>query len=154
KPPSNSTLIGRNVQLAEQGESLDPIKVDVELPRGVTVAGRVFDKTTGKGVPSSVIFMPLPENTLYEKFKDSLQLSARTDKDGGFRFNTISGPGVLLAQAIPTRELLKGVSTGSYPINRFKIAEFDPNDLELVKTSKEGNQTSLMVAGGGFTPMR
>ena len=41
------------------GPGLDPMRVDVELKRGVWIEGKITDKVTGKPLPADVKYIPL-----------------------------------------------------------------------------------------------
>jgi RNA polymerase sigma factor (sigma-70 family) len=140
--PRDRPLVARWVQVRATGT--EPTRVDVEMPRGVVVTGRVYDKATGKGVPSSVSFVPLPENKVPKT--DGLALNATADDAGRFRLVTVPGPGVLLAQVPGTLLKIDGV-----PIYPYKTAEFDAVDRPKVKMSDRlQGYHSFLAAGGGF----
>jgi RNA polymerase sigma factor (sigma-70 family) len=156
-PPANTSLIGRWMRLPKGPGSAESIQSDVELPRGVIITGRVFDKMTGKGVEASVSFVALPDNKFAHRAGDNLSLYSSTDNEGRFRLVTIPGPGVLVAQVHGTRETLHGVRLHPYPVNRYKTAELDDetrkrvqvNDIRLqfanackVLDLKEGSDTA------------
>jgi RNA polymerase sigma factor (sigma-70 family) len=96
---------------------LVPITADVELFRGVAVAGRVRDKETGRPVFGYVYYDPLPENRNLDKFPGMLTRtqpnSTRIGPDGRFRLVVPPGPGILLAEVdlhryLPLRRPPKG----------------------------------------------
>jgi RNA polymerase sigma factor (sigma-70 family) len=132
-PPRDTLLIGRTVRVAEGLARLEPLRADVELPRGVIVTGRVLDKATGKGVESLITFIPLPANPFAKKAPRDLVLNTATDREGRFRLVTLPGPGVLLAGVIGKRPTKKGVRLYPYPINVYKPAEFDAEDRKRVQ---------------------
>ncbi len=131
-PPVTMPLIGRWQRVSDVPASLEPLRADVELPRGVIVTGRVLDKETGKGVQSSVSFMLLPDHPFAGKAAANLSLYASTDRDGRYRLVTLPGPGVLRAQVVGTRETVNGVRVHPYPLNRYKLAEFTAEDRARV----------------------
>jgi RNA polymerase sigma factor (sigma-70 family) len=127
--PAGSSLIGRWSRVAPEALR-ETLRTDFELVRGVVVTGRVFDKSTGKGVGNcSVRFAPLPEN---KTPAGDLIMSAKTDADGRFRLVAIPGPGVLLAQARGTSLKISGV-----PIYPYMAAEFDAADRARVKMTDQ-----------------
>jgi hypothetical protein len=127
-PPRDTLLIARTLSVADGPARLEPLRADVELPRGVIVTGRVLDKATGKGVESLVTFIPLPANPFAKKAPQGLVLNTATDREGRFRLVTLPGPGVLLAGVIGKRPTRKGVRLYPYPINVYKPAELDAED--------------------------
>jgi protocatechuate 3,4-dioxygenase beta subunit len=138
--PSDRPLIGRSVRVTPPADG-KPMHVDVELPRGVVVTGRLYDKATGKGVPGWVTFAPLPENKTPKG--EGLLLGAQAGADGRFRLATVPGPGVLLAQAHVNFKI-DGV-----PISPYKRAEFDAADQPRIKiVSQPGLGRSFASADG------
>jgi RNA polymerase sigma factor (sigma-70 family) len=147
-PGPGGTLLTRSVRAAESEEA-GPLRVDVELARGVVVTGRVVDPTTGKGVSSQVHFAPLPGNAHAKKAAaagDQYSSPVATDAEGRFRLVTIPGLGVLLAQARASVWRVSGV-----PVIPYRRATFTPADAKRVKETKLPGGTRLFaVAGGGF----
>jgi RNA polymerase sigma factor (sigma-70 family) len=141
--PKNAPLIGRWVKVKVPGAAQPrPARIDVELPRGILITGRVYDKATGKGVRDcSVHFSPLPENQ--SKKTEGLALHTSTEENGRFQLVTIPGPGVLLAQAGWTFKI-DGV-----PITPYKPAEFDAADRPRVKLSDQLKPYRTFVTAGG-----
>ncbi len=113
------------------GEGLRTLKVELTVARGVVVTGRVIDRATGKGVPSQVRSVPLPENKYWNKPGYDLyrypSQSTPTDADGCFRLVVVPGPSVLLVQASAVDRLSDGT-----PINSFTRAEFSAEDRKRV----------------------
>ncbi|MHB1422869.1 MAG: carboxypeptidase-like regulatory domain-containing protein, partial [Gemmataceae bacterium] len=138
--PSDRPLIGRGVRVTPTADGKQK-RVDVELPRGVIVTGRLYDKATGKGVRGWVYFAPLPENKTPQTA--GLALSIDSGDDGRFRLVTIPGPGVLLAQAHASFKI-DGVS-----ISPYKLAEFDAADRPRIKmTHQLGSDRAFLAANG------
>jgi RNA polymerase sigma factor (sigma-70 family) len=119
-PPKGVPLIASWKRISPEADR-KTLRADVELTRGVVVTGRVYDKSTGKGVGAcSIHYTPLPENKTPTK---DLALYTEVDADGRFRLVTIPGPGVLLAQVPGTLLKIEGV-----PIYPYKAAEFAAAD--------------------------
>jgi RNA polymerase sigma factor (sigma-70 family) len=84
---------------------LDPLVVDFDLDRGVTIKGRLTDQATGKPVRGYLGFIPLADNPNIKNFSElgkpqiiaSNEAQARAD--GSFTVTAIPGPGVLTARA-------------------------------------------------------
>jgi RNA polymerase sigma factor (sigma-70 family) len=124
--PHNTPLIRYRARISI-GADRNPVRVDAELRRGTVVTGRVYDQSTGKGVPEcSVRFAPLPGNKSGPT--KGLALSGQTDGDGRFRLVVVPGPGVLLAAVPGTFLKIDGV-----PIYPFKPAEFAAVDRPRVQ---------------------
>ena len=92
----------RRVVKLEDRPGRGPLKAEVEMTRGVVLAGQVKDKATGKGVDCFVSYAPLPES----KFADQPGFDYyRTPQvgfgapGGRFRLVVIPGPGVLMVNA-------------------------------------------------------
>jgi hypothetical protein len=135
EPPENSSWLRAGVRPADT-EGLQPLKVDFTVARGVVVTGRVIDKTTGKGVQSSLGFAPLPENKYFGKpGRDSYRyerLSNPTDAEGRFRLTVLPGPVVLTVLAEGGEKTKDGQA-----INPYMPAEFDAADrkrLSVIET--------------------
>jgi RNA polymerase sigma factor (sigma-70 family) len=69
-------------------EGLDPTTVDIELSRGITVRGKVTDKTTGSPVRGHVVYHTLAGNPL----NDDPRLNAEVGADGTYR--VVVPPGI------------------------------------------------------------
>jgi len=103
-----------------------PIPLDIELQPAVIVTGRVTDKDTGKPVRARVWYRPLQGNELEKRTPGYTPDGSApwgegddglTDKDGTYRVNALSGPGLLLVQAWD----------GTTP-KRYPEARLDPKD--------------------------
>jgi RNA polymerase sigma factor (sigma-70 family) len=141
--PKERPLIGRWVRMASPA-ALAPVKADVELIEGVIVTGRVYDKSTGKGVQSQLHFSALPGNKHIPQ-EQNLALFASADSEGRFRLVTIPGPGVLLASVPGTHLKINGV-----PIYPYKPAEFSAEDRKRVTMSDDLKpRRAFLVASGG-----
>jgi RNA polymerase sigma factor (sigma-70 family) len=147
-PEKSSPLLGRTLNVPDT-EGLQPVSVDIALlARGVVVTGRVIDKSTGKGVLSSVRFAPLPENTIinkpgYDSYKHN-RAGTATNKDGKFNLKIIPGPGVLIVQANSGESL-----NGQY-LNPYMLATFDVEDRKHVKVVEDGRNGYFAGAGNSY----
>jgi RNA polymerase sigma factor (sigma-70 family) len=123
-----------------------PIRADVEMRRGGVVTGRVYDKATGKGVPSKVRFEPLPENKSdgLEFYKKRNDLWAETGADGRFRLVTIPGPGVLTARISDTLRKIDGVW-----IDPYKQAKLDAADRPRIKMNDPSDPHRGVLTAAG-----
>ncbi|HEX7378045.1 MAG TPA: M56 family metallopeptidase [Pirellulales bacterium] len=102
-PPKEGNLLVQSKKLAlAPGQTV--FKVDIELKEGAVVEGRVFDQATGRGVKSSVRFIPLPENEQPSQFVAGISAANTTDDDGRFRLLAMPGVVVLMAQAQPEEQ--------------------------------------------------
>jgi hypothetical protein len=85
-------------------KSLEPIRVDVKLRRGVWVVGRAYDRVTGKLVSGTVSYTPFLSNEFERKFPPIQtkfiqgDVPARVDAEGRFRVLAIPGRGVVRLQ--------------------------------------------------------
>jgi hypothetical protein len=142
--PENEPLIGRFQRVkSADAPSGNPVRIDIELKRGVVVTGRVYDKATGKGVGDcSVRFTPLPENKTPNT--EGLTLYSTTGGDGRFRLVSIPGPGVLLVSVPGTLLKIDGV-----PIYPYKSAELTADDRRRVQMTDRmrPNRVFLVAAG-------
>jgi RNA polymerase sigma factor (sigma-70 family) len=144
-PDENSAWLQGGARVPDR-KGFEPLQVDLTLARGVLVTGRVTDKATGEGVLSAIHFVPLRENTFFNKpgynAFDVSRGGTQTDEKGRFRLVVIPGPGVLMAQAAGRMTDL------GQRINTYKTAEFDARDRERVKVMSSGDMRYFAAAGG------
>src|SRR5262249_49462613 len=82
-----------------------PIKVEVELHRGIVIEGRLLDKASGKPVAGIVEYAVKPDNPAAKEFTFVRFLGSRprVGPDGKFKILAVSGPGYLAARADENR---------------------------------------------------
>jgi RNA polymerase sigma factor (sigma-70 family) len=102
--PPDGSHFGRRMQISDT-PGFDPLAADIALAAGITVQGRVLDKTSGQPVPGARVsyFALYPNPHLgrqedYPTSPDPLS-SATTGPDGSFVVIVLPGPGVLAAAA-------------------------------------------------------
>ena len=81
---------------------MGPIKLDINLKRGVWVTGRVIEEDTGKPVRARVEYYVFPDNPHqegYPAFRETLPNYHYAGRDGAFQFVAFPGPGLLVADA-------------------------------------------------------
>jgi RNA polymerase sigma factor (sigma-70 family) len=79
----------------------EPVSVDFELERGLTIRGHVLDKATGKPVGVSITYHAFADNP-HLKTVSGVGPSGRNDRDdGSFALTGLPGPGVLAVMADP-----------------------------------------------------
>jgi RNA polymerase sigma factor (sigma-70 family) len=80
---------------------LDPITVDFELTRGVTIRGHVTDRETGRPVAALVEYFAFADNPHLEGagIHGTNRVQARTAADGSFTLVGLPGQGLLAARA-------------------------------------------------------
>ncbi len=101
------------------GVSLEPIRKDFKLKRGVWAVGRAYDRVTGKPVSGIVFYNPYLSNAFARKFATNnpafwqgLYYCGRADAEGRIRAVVIPGRGVISLQC----------ETGDYRFN-FGLAQ-------------------------------
>jgi RNA polymerase sigma factor (sigma-70 family) len=129
-------------------EGLAPIRHDIQMTRGVVVAGRLIDRTTGKGVRGSIRLAPLADNKYFGTKPayngySSERFSHQADNDGKFRVVTIPGTSVIMAQANA------GESVGGKPINPFLRSIPDPDHAKYFTPNGEDGHT-IAAAGNSL----
>ncbi len=144
-PPKGSSYIRRSAQ-AQATPGAAPVRIDVELAKGIAVSGRVIDRLTGKGVQAGVRFAPLPDNKQIEKpgfdgYKSDRTMES-TDKEGRFRVIAIPGKSVLMVQ-IFGREQVDG-----HELSPYMTARPDPDYKDLFKYEKDDNSWLFNSATG------
>jgi RNA polymerase sigma factor (sigma-70 family) len=83
---------------------LDPVKVDVELKRGVWIEGKITDKGTGKPIPhANVAYYPLASNRFVKEYpglaaNQTNRPFREATKDGSYRIVGLPGRGLIAVQ--------------------------------------------------------
>jgi RNA polymerase sigma factor (sigma-70 family) len=145
-PPQGQGFLNRNVSAADT-EGFTPIRLDVELTKGVVVTGRVVDKQTGKGVQAGVRFAPLPDNKFFgsrpgfDNYRSDRTMEG-TGKDGRFRLVTIPGKALVTAQVHEGEKL-----HGEY-LCPYRAAAPDPDHKDLFRYDADNNMWVVTTAGG------
>ncbi len=145
-PPKDSTYLQRRSGTADT-DGYAPVKLDIELVKGVVVTGRVVDRQTGKGVQAGIRFAPLPDNRFFASkpgFDNYLSdhTMTGTDKDGYFRLVTIPG------QALVTAQVHDGEKFYGDFVSPYRLAVPDPDQKELFKYDSDDDDWSITTAGG------
>ncbi len=146
EPPTNSSWLPTGAQVKDQG-GLQPITVDFTAVRGILVKGRIRDRTTGKGVRSSISWAPLQDHPMagkpgYESYR--FAGSQSSGADGRFQLPIIPGPCVLMVTASGGE-----TANGGQRVNPYKQAEFDAKDRERVKVTEDGTGYPVFRIAGG-----
>lgn len=146
EPPANSSWLPTGKQVKDQG-GLQPITVDFTAVRGILVKGRIRDRTTGKGVRSSISWAPLLNHPMagkpgYESYR--FAGSQSSGADGRFQLPIIPGPCVLMVTASGGE-----TANGGQRVNPYKQAEFDAKDRERVKVTEDGPGYPVFRVAGG-----
>ncbi|MCI0456279.1 MAG: sigma-70 family RNA polymerase sigma factor [Gemmataceae bacterium] len=143
-PPADAPLVGGTLVVKDTPGYFKTIKADLELPRGVVISGRVVDKTTGKGVESSVQYYGNPVKKPSGNVNLGAAVGTFSDADGRFQFAVPPGSGVLAAAAVGSEECMNSLYD-PYLINPYLPAEWDAEDgnsataLNLLRRSEPGN---------------
>ncbi|HEV3259323.1 MAG TPA: hypothetical protein VG013_20825, partial [Gemmataceae bacterium] len=127
---------------------LDPVTVDIELPRGVWIEGKITEKVTGQPLRASLEYFALysnPNLPSYPGFDGTFsfdRLGVGTKEDGSYRVAGLPGPGLIAVYPakgyhlrVPDRDdeygtTEKSLSTSPYHIsftnNYAALARVDP----------------------------
>jgi RNA polymerase sigma factor (sigma-70 family) len=137
EPPAGSSWLPTGARLKDE-EGLRPLHVDFTVARGITIRGRVLDRTTGRGVRGEVHFVLLPGNNFagkpgFNRYHYGI-LGTKTETDGQFQLAVIPGPSVLMFQAHAGEK-----ANGGQELNPYKQAEFDAKERERVQLTERGN---------------
>lgn len=112
EPPKGTALLRRIAEVADNaGYAL--VRLDVELAEGAVLAGRVVDRQTGEGVKAGIRLAPLPGNSFFGSKPGSDnylrdRTTQATDDQGHFRFVTIPGKALVMAQVHGVKAELDG----------------------------------------------
>jgi RNA polymerase sigma factor (sigma-70 family) len=90
-----------DVTVTANGTSLEPVKADFELTRGVLVRGRVTDGVTGQPIRAVLEYIPLKGNRHLDmlRFSNRLRTGGGADQNGRFGFAVPPGPGLIVVLA-------------------------------------------------------
>jgi len=145
-PPQGSTFLNRNASAADT-DGYSPVKLDIEMVKGVVVAGRVIDRQTGKGVQGGVRFAPLPDNRFFaskpgfDNYRSNATM-AGTDSDGRFRLVTIPGKALVMAQ------VHEGEKFNGDHLSPYRRAVADPDHKDLFTYDKDIDSWTVTSASG------
>jgi RNA polymerase sigma factor (sigma-70 family) len=105
------------------GDETRPVKLDINLKRGVWVTGRLAEEDSGRPVRGQVeyfVCIDNPELERYPAYRWSNEHTYFVAKDGAFRFVAFPGPGVLAARAKDEYIMAVGVDSFTHkPKNGF-----------------------------------
>jgi hypothetical protein len=121
----------RRALKVEDRPGLDPLKVKIEMARGIVLAGQVRDRE-GKAVECFVSYAPLPGNRFADKAEFDhyrLERVGIAAPGGKFRLVVMPGPGILMVSARGER------APGSADrLSPYRPAEFSAEDAKKVPT--------------------
>jgi hypothetical protein len=146
RPPRGTAYLGRIAHAAD-APGFTPITLDIELAKGVVVTGRVIDKQTGKGVQAGIRFAPLTDNKFFgtkpgfDNYRSERTMQSN-DKDGSFRFVTIPGKALVMAQ------VHEGEKFHGEHLCRYRRAVPDPDHKDLFRYDKDNDMWIVTTAGG------
>jgi protocatechuate 3,4-dioxygenase beta subunit len=114
-PPDGAPYLTRELPPVDWEDAATVKKVDVTLPRGVMVRGRVIDATTGRPVPDATV-QYVPEEANNPNDADDIltgwQGIQLSNDEGEFEIVTLPGPGNLLIHG-PAGEFILQESSSS-----------------------------------------
>jgi RNA polymerase sigma factor (sigma-70 family) len=107
--------LDRLLDVTQDVPTLNPVHMDIKLQKALTIAGRLVDHTTGKGVCGEAFYLLLEndevkrflaDNSLYGEGNSvrPTGIHARTDAAGHFKLRVPAVPGVILARADTLRD--------------------------------------------------
>ena len=91
------------VKVIDMFPGLEPIVADINLRRGITLEGKVFNQANGRPVRAVVQYLPFRDNPHLKEYPDASffdnalfdEAEFRTDDDGHFRAVVLPGGGIL-----------------------------------------------------------
>jgi hypothetical protein len=144
-PPDSSAYLRRSGS-AEALPGTAPVRIDIELAKGVVVSGRVIDRQTGKGVEGGIRFAPLADNKFFGKPGFDGYRHDRTmqgvDRDGKFRVATIPGKSLVMVQVHSCEQV------EDRNVSPYLTARPDPDYKDLFKYDKDDHAWLFSSAGG------
>jgi protocatechuate 3,4-dioxygenase beta subunit len=98
KPARGQLYFQRHVQVQDT-PGLDPLTTDIDMVQGLTVRGKVTDKTTGKPIAQAVVdYHPLYANPNANRKLTGFwrpRSEATTGPDGSYALTVLPGPGLI-----------------------------------------------------------
>jgi RNA polymerase sigma factor (sigma-70 family) len=144
-PPKGTAYLNRTASTADS-DGYTPIKLDIDLAKGVIVTGRVVDRQTGKGVQAGIRFAPLPDNKFFgskpgfDNYRSDRTMEG-TDKEGRFRLVTIPG------RALVTAQVHDGEKFHGEHLSPYRRAVPDPAHKDLFRYDKDDDSWIITTAG-------
>lgn len=111
--------------VADKG-GLEPMRLNIDLVRGVVVKGRVLERATGTGVRATMHVIPLAGYKFAEAAPDYFPLNRYIESmpdDGSFRVVTVPGSSVLTAQCSSAGQFYADQRLNPYRIARLSLEE-------------------------------
>ncbi len=152
---------------------LDPVRVDIEVERGVEVSGKVIDRDTGKPVRGTVSYF-LPTDNAHAKDYTTLGGAkfiisdwGKIAEDGSFTVLGIPGRGVLVVQArdstryarIDTHQMLTKRKVNSFPVAAthglcdVEVDQADPKSLRYTIALEPARTRTLRLVDAEGKPI-
>ena len=139
-------------------QGLGPVQADVELKRGVWVAGRVINRSSGRPARAMVRYLAFrdnphlkdyPEASIFNGLGLAGEAEYRTDADGRFRAVALPGAGILIVRSLEPGYLTAEPLTPNAAAN---VLDPDPVNFEyqqggfqaLVPINPRENEVSLI----------
>jgi protocatechuate 3,4-dioxygenase beta subunit len=144
---------------------IGPVRVDVELRRGVWVEGRVIDRSSGRPVKAIVKYLTFRDNPHLKDYPDasifngtglSSEAEYRTDTDGRFRAVALPGGGILIVRSLEPGYLIAKPLTPRAAGNILDPANFEYQQIHyhaLVPINPRPGEV-LVLPDIGLTPGR
>jgi protocatechuate 3,4-dioxygenase beta subunit len=127
-PKSGTPWLRRSAAVPES-PGLGPIHMDVQLSRGVLIAGRVLDKESNGPVSASVQVVPLAGNKFYRTTTGFFDDMTMTDAEGHFQLATL--PGLSAIVVTTSTEVLNGDTIELYRSAELNSADRDKAYVQL-----------------------
>jgi beta-lactamase regulating signal transducer with metallopeptidase domain len=108
EPPESLPYFNRGMLCETRGDGVEPIKLVIQLARGIPVSGRLLDQN-GKPMAGRISYFPVGNNAIVGAYLDSVSVGrtggalepqfpeTQADANGRFWIPVLPGPGVLLA---------------------------------------------------------
>ena len=94
--PVGAAYFQRKLTVESNGSDRRPMRVDVELCRGIVIRGRVIDSGSGRPVAGRVLYAPLKGNRNLAEPLGEFQNSQELDDHGEFAVVGMPGPGAVV----------------------------------------------------------
>ena len=139
-PPSGVAYMGRKAEELKWENADSTRNVDVQLPRGTLVKGRVIEKGTGKPVSYATITFEGSRRKAPKNAITGWQATQKTDADGKFTYAVSPGHGTLVIRKKNSNYVIQTMESRMMTRDKPGGSRFSANAFHTMKV-EEGTDT-------------
>ena len=139
-PPSGVAYMGRKAEELKWENADSTRNVDVQLPRGTLVKGRVIEKGTGKPVSNATITFEGSRRKAPKNAITGWQATQKTDADGKFTYAVSPGHGTLVIRKKNSNYVIQTMESRMMTRDKPGGSRFSANAFHTMKV-EEGTDT-------------